>query len=91
MAWLSPLNQRRLRNFKANRRAVWSLWVFSILFGLSLCAEIIANDKPILVKYQDGYYTPFRSFYPETTLVATSGPRRSTVMLKFNASLSRAV
>ncbi|UYP68120.1 ABC transporter permease [Thalassobacter stenotrophicus] len=67
MAWLSPLNQRRLRNFKANRRAVWSLWVFSILFGLSLCAEIIANDKPILVKYQDGYYTPFRSFYPETT------------------------
>lgn len=67
MAMLSPLNQRRWRNFKANRRAVWSLWIFSILFGLSLCAEVIANDKPILVKFDGGYYTPFRSFHPETT------------------------
>ncbi len=67
MARLSPLNQRRWRNFKANRRAFWSLWIFAVLFGLSLFAELLANDKPILVKYQDGYYTPFRSFYPETT------------------------
>lgn len=63
---LSPLNQRRLRNFKANRRAVWSLIIFSILFGLSLFAELLANEKPLLVNYQGQYYTPFLKFYPET-------------------------
>ena len=48
---LSPLNQRRLRNFRANRRAFWSFWIFVVLFGLSLFAEVLANDKPLLVKY----------------------------------------
>jgi microcin C transport system permease protein len=43
---LSPLNQRRWRNFKANKRAFYSLILFSILYGLSLCAELIANDTP---------------------------------------------
>lgn len=64
---LSPLNQRRWRNFKANRRAAWSLVIFCILYGLSLGAELLANDKPLLVKYQDGYYTPFLHFYSEKT------------------------
>ncbi|MGY9046572.1 MAG: ABC transporter permease [Rhodobacterales bacterium] len=63
---LSPLNQRRWRNFKKNRRALWSLWIFAILFGLSLCAEFIANDKPILVNYRGDYYTPIFNFYAET-------------------------
>ncbi len=63
---LSPLNQRRWRNFKKNRRALWSLWIFSILFGLSLCAEFIANDKPVLVNYRGEYYTPIFNFYAET-------------------------
>ena len=63
---LSPLNQRRWRNFKRNGRAYWSLWVFAILFGLSLCAEFIANDKPILVNYRGEYFTPVFRFYPET-------------------------
>lgn len=63
---LSPLNQRRLRNFKSNRRAVWSLCIFSVLFGLSLFAEVLANDKPLLVQYKGEYYTPFLNFYPET-------------------------
>ncbi|MEM9972265.1 MAG: ABC transporter permease [Pseudomonadota bacterium] len=65
--WLSPLNQRRWRNFTKNRRAYWSLVIFSILFGLSLFAEFIANDRPILVKHQGEYYTPIFNFYPETT------------------------
>ena len=65
--WLSPLNQRRWRNFKRNRRAHWSLWIFAFLFGLSLFAEFLANDKPLLVKYQGEYYTPIFNFYPETT------------------------
>ncbi|WP_413875561.1 ABC transporter permease [Albidovulum sp.] len=63
---LSPLNQRRWRNFKANRRAFWSLWIFLVLFVLSLCAELIANDKPILVSYRGGLYAPVFRFYPET-------------------------
>ncbi len=64
---LSPLNQRRWCNFKQNRRAYWSLILFSVLFGLSLFAEFIANDKPILVQYRGQYYAPVFSFYPETT------------------------
>jgi microcin C transport system permease protein len=63
---LSALNKRRLRNFRANRRAAWSLVIFAVLYILSLGAEIIANDKPLLVKYDGGYYTPFLTFYPET-------------------------
>ncbi|TDK42332.1 ABC transporter permease [Antarcticimicrobium luteum] len=64
---LSPLNQRRWRNFKRNRRALWSLWIFAVLFGLSLFAEFLANDKPILVQYRGEYYMPIFRFYPETT------------------------
>ena len=64
---LSTINQRRWRNFRRNRRAFWSLVVFSILFGISLFAEFIANDKPILVKYQGEYYLPIFSFHAETT------------------------
>ena len=63
---LSALNQRRWRNFRRNKRAFWSLVLFSVLFGLSLIAEFIANDKPILVRYDGGYYMPVFKFYPET-------------------------
>jgi microcin C transport system permease protein len=63
---LSPLNQRRWRNFKNNRRALWSLIIFSVLFGLSLFAEFIANDKPIMVSYRGELHMPVFQFYPET-------------------------
>jgi len=63
---LSPLNQRRWRNFKRNRRAFWSLIIFSVIFVITLFAEFVANDKPILVQYRGGYYTPIFNFYPET-------------------------
>ncbi len=63
---LSPLNARRWRNFRRNGRAYWSLWIFAVLFGLSLFAEFIANDKPILVQYRGEYFTPVFNFYPET-------------------------
>ncbi len=62
---LSPLNQRRLRNFQKNRRAVWSLVILSSLFFLSLFAEFIANDKPILVSYRGEIRSPIFSFYSE--------------------------
>lgn len=64
---MSPLNQRRWSNFRNNGRAFWSLIVFCTLFGLSLFAELIANDRPILVKFQGELYTPIFKFYPETT------------------------
>lgn len=76
---LSPLNRRRLRNFTSNRRAVWSLWIFAVLFGLSLAAEFIANDKPLLVRYQGEFYTPILNFYPET---AFGGDFRSEAKYK---------
>jgi len=63
---LSPLNQRRWRNFKRNRRAYWSLILFSILFLVTLPAEFVANDRPILVNYRGEFYIPMFQFYPET-------------------------
>jgi microcin C transport system permease protein len=66
MAVRSPLFRRRWRNFRANGRAYWSLVVFTLLFGLSLFAEFLANDKPILVSYKGELYTPIWRFYPET-------------------------
>lgn len=62
---LSPLNQRRWRNFRRNTRAFWSLWIFSVLFGLSLMAEFIANDQPVLVSYRGELRMPVFSFYSE--------------------------
>jgi len=49
MSRLSPVNQARWARFRHNRRGYWSLWIFLVLFGLSLCSELIANDKPLLV------------------------------------------
>ncbi len=63
---LSPLNQRRWRNFRRNGRAFWSLMIFIVVFGASLFAEFIANDKPILVQYHGSFYAPIFKFYPET-------------------------
>ncbi|OCX66673.1 peptide ABC transporter permease [Thioclava sp. SK-1] len=63
---LSPLNQRRWDNFTANRRAVWSLGIFIVIFAISLLAEVVANDKPIVVNYHGKYFFPAYNFYPET-------------------------
>lgn len=62
-----PINRRRWENFRRNRRGFWSAWVFLCLFGLSLFAELLANDRPILVVYDGGLYTPVATVYPETT------------------------
>jgi microcin C transport system permease protein len=64
---LSPFNRRRLDRFKANKRGWWSLWLFLLLFALSLGAELIANDKPLLVRYDGGWYFPAFKRYAETT------------------------
>ncbi|WP_312529149.1 ABC transporter permease [Paracoccus sp. (in: a-proteobacteria)] len=64
---ISELNRRRLRNFRRNSRAFWSLIIFTTLFVLSLFAELIANDKPILVSYRGSLYVPVYKFYAEKT------------------------
>ncbi|WP_144184638.1 ABC transporter permease [Elioraea rosea] len=64
---LSPLNQRRLANFRANRRGHASLWLFALLFVVTLFAELIANDRPLLVRYDGAFYVPVMVDYPETT------------------------
>lgn len=64
---ITPLDQRRIHNFKANKRGYFSLVLFLMIFVLSLGAEFIANDKPILLKYNGGYYWPIFVSYPETT------------------------
>jgi microcin C transport system permease protein len=63
---LSPLNKRRWENFKANRRGYWSLWIFLVLFVLSLFAEFIANDKPFYVRFDGKSYFPAVFTYAET-------------------------
>ncbi len=63
---MTPLNRRRLQNFRANRRGYWSLWIFGALLLVSLFAEFIANDRPLLVRYDGGFYAPVLVDYPET-------------------------
>lgn len=62
----SPITQRRLHNFKQNKRGFWSLWLFLILFFLSLFANGIANDKPLLIRFEGAFYTPVMHDYLET-------------------------
>lgn len=63
---LSPISQRRLFQFKRNRRAWWSFWIFVAVFGVCLFAEVIANDRPLVVHYDGGWYFPVVKSYPET-------------------------
>jgi microcin C transport system permease protein len=63
---LSPLNARRWKNFKANRRGYWSLWIFLVLFFVTLFAEFIANDKPMFIHVDGKNYFPVFFTYPDT-------------------------
>jgi len=63
---ITPLTRRRIENFKVNRRGFWSLWLFLLLFFISLFADFIANDKPLVVRYAGNFYLPILVSYPET-------------------------
>ena len=63
---LSPINQRRLYNFKSNKRGWYSFLIFSFLFCISLLGNFIANDKPLILKYKNHYYFPIIYSYAET-------------------------
>jgi len=62
---LNPIQKRRFANFRANKRAWWSFWIFTTLFVVSLFADFISNDKPLILKYEDGYYFPIFKYYSE--------------------------
>jgi microcin C transport system permease protein len=63
---ITPLTVRRLQAFRRNARGFWSLWLFLVLFGISLFAEFIANDRPLIVSYDGELYFPVLKDYPET-------------------------
>ena len=62
---LSPINLRRWQNFTANRRGFWSLWIFLVLFFVTLFAEFVANDRPIIASYKGEILFPVFVDYPE--------------------------
>ena len=63
---VTPLMQRRLNNFRKNKRGFWSLWIFLFLFLVSLFAEFIANDRPVVIWFKSDVYFPIFEFYSET-------------------------
>jgi microcin C transport system permease protein len=66
MIRLTPLNQRRLANFRHNKRGYWSFWIFIILFVISLFADFIANDRPLIASYKGELLFPIFRDYPES-------------------------
>ena len=64
---ITPLTRRRLHNFRGNGRGFWSLWIFLVLLLATLFAEFVANDRPLLVRYDGAFYYPVLFEYPETT------------------------
>lgn len=79
MLRLSPVNQARWARFRHNRRGYWSLWIFLLLFGLSLCSELIANDKPLLVRYDSSWYFPLFKNYSESDF---GGPLATRLIIR---------
>ena len=63
---ISALNRRRLELFRQNKRGYWSLWIFLVLYGISIFAPVIANDRPLVVSYKGEWYYPILTDYPET-------------------------
>lgn len=66
MSRLSPVNQARWARFRRNRRGFWSLWIFAVIFVLSLASELIANDRPLVAHYQDRWFFPALVNYSES-------------------------
>ena len=79
------INQRKILNFKNNKRGLYSLYIFLLLLFFTLPAEFIANDKPLLVKYNTSYYFPVFKSYTETVFggdFETSADYRDTFVIE---------
>jgi microcin C transport system permease protein len=82
---ITAVTRRRLRNFQANRRGFWSFWIFLVIFVLSLFAEVIANDRPLVIHYKGDFYTPLFVDYDEATFggdLPTSADYRDPYLAK---------
>ncbi|WP_456307365.1 hypothetical protein [Paeniroseomonas aquatica] len=71
---MTPMTQRRLANFRANRRGGWSLWIFAVLFLVTLFAEFLANDRPLLARVDDRWLVPVLVDYAESDILADGLP-----------------
>ena len=86
--WLTPVNRRRWQNFKANRRGYWALWIFLLLFVVTMFAEFLANDKPFLIRLEGQTFVPVLRVYPETAFggeFETEADYRDPYLLKLIA------
>jgi len=83
---LSP-RQRAWQRFRRNRLGYWSLILFVAIFVLSLCAEVLSSNRPLVVRYKDEWYFPIVKVYPETTFDGIS-PRRRTTSIPISATAS---
>jgi microcin C transport system permease protein len=72
---LDALQRRRIANFRANRRGLWALRIFGVLFAVSICAELIANDRPYLMSFQGRLVSPMVTFVSERDLGGFHGTR----------------
>lgn len=68
---VSPITKRRIAQFKANKRGYYSLWLFMVLFTISLFAEFVANDRPLMIQHEGSYYSPVLFDYKETDFGGT--------------------
>ena len=71
---LSPINRRRWANFRANKRGYWSFWIFLVLFVLSLFAEFIANDRPLVARVDGHWFVPVLADYAESDIIPDGLP-----------------
>ncbi len=63
---MNTIGKRRWNSFKSNKKAYYSLWIFAIIFGISLLANVLINDRPLIVYYKGGFYFPIVKDYPES-------------------------
>ena len=77
MKWaLNPITRKRLARFRSLRRAWWSLWIMMGLYGLSLMANLLSNNQPLLVRYEGQFLFPVFRFYPESTFAISDRDTR---------------
>ena len=79
---MSPITKRRIKYFRSNKRGLWSLWIFIFLFFISLIAEIIANDKPLLVIFDNKLFFPIFEF-PLIVIILLIGALTFTFYFRF--------
>ena len=66
---LSPITRKRLRRFREMKRAYWAFWLLVLLYGVSLCSELICNDRPLFLRFEGKSHFPAFRYYPESAFV----------------------